>query len=419
MQQKSLALISLGCAKNLVDAERMLYKLKESGYRIVPEAEGADVVVINTCGFIEASKQESIETILEIINLKNENKVKKIIVSGCLAQRYKEQIAEEFPEVDDVVTLEELPLTGRRILGTAPYTAYLKIAEGCSNRCSYCAIPLIRGDFRSVPFADVIDEAKELVRGGVTELNVIAQDTTKYGIDLYGEYKLPDLLKDICRISGLNWVRLLYCYPDRITDELLLTIKNEPKICNYIDIPVQHCNGEILSKMNRTGDKNSLTELFAKVRSMLPDVVLRTTLISGFPTETDEQFEEVCHFVKEVKFDRLGVFAYSREEDTPAFSMPQVDEDLRQRRADIIMQIQSDISQKINDRYIDKTLKVLYEGYDDIAKVHYGRFYGQAPDDIDGKVFFNLNKRVDATFGDFVNVKIYEATEYDLIGDTV
>ena len=356
-----VGMVSLGCPKNQCDAELMLAKIAKAGFKIVNEAGLADVVIINTCGFIQSAKEEAIEEIMEAISRKNDGINKKIIVTGCLAERYQKQMDEEFPEIDavvgiakndDIVEIINSVMLDRRVVtfgdklchnmegdklqSTLPHYAYLRIADGCSNKCSYCAIPLIRGKMRSRKMENIIEEAKKFAENGVKELVIVAQDVTAYGIDLYKKYALPELLKQLCKIDGIKWIRLLYCYPERMTDELIETIKTEDKVLNYIDIPIQHCTKEILRHMYRGGDEQSLRELFAKLRREIPDVVLRTTLITGFPGETEEQFSELAEFVNDIKFERLGCFAYSAEEDTPAAEMPdQVDEGERQRRANI------------------------------------------------------------------------------------
>ena len=371
-----VGMVSLGCSKNLVDSERMLYKLKSRGYQLVTEPGLADVAVVNTCGFIKSAKEEAIETILELGKLKADGTLKKIIITGCLVERYKEETAELFPEADAVIGIGstkdivdvldhvlagekyvrfdpklDAELTGDRILSTLPFFTYLKVAEGCSNCCTYCAIPMIRGKFRSVPIEDVIKEAEFLAANGVTELVVIAQDTSRYGEDLYGESRLPELLRRLCRIDGLKWIRTLYCYPERITDELLETIASEEKLVKYLEIPIQHCDGDILSRMNRWGDEEKLEALFAHIREMVPGVILRTTLITGFPGETEEQFSRLAEFVQRVRFDRLGCFAYSREEGTRSYDFPdQIDEETAAHRADIIMEQQMLISAENNEK---------------------------------------------------------------------
>ncbi len=338
-----VGMISLGCAKNQVDAEMLLYTLKERGFQFVSDPEEADAVIVNTCGFIESAKQESIDEILELGNLKREGKIKAIVVTGCLAERYQDEITKQLYEIDAAVGIGandkiadvvlkalagdkvelfpdklELPLSGGRVQSTPPYTAYLKVAEGCDNCCTYCAIPLIRGRFRSRTMENVLEEARELAAKGVKELNVIAQDTTRYGEDLYGTPQLAKLLKELCKIDGFRWIRVLYCYPDRVTDELIDVMASEDKIVKYIDLPLQHCNGEILRRMNRRGNRDTLTTLLQKIKEKMPDVVLRSTFITGFPGETEEQFEELAEFANDIRFQRLGCFAYSQEEDTSA-----------------------------------------------------------------------------------------------------
>ncbi len=436
-----VGMVSLGCAKNQVDAERMLYKIKEAGYNLVSDAALADIAIINTCGFIESAKQEAIDTILEFAALKKEGRIKKIVITGCLAERYREEAAELIPEADAVVGIgcnddivsvlerinadervqaygdkEKLSLTGDRVQTTLSFYSYLKIAEGCDNRCSYCAIPSIRGSFRSVPMEELIEEAKRLALGGVRELIVVAQDTTRYGIDLYGEYRLPELLTKLCGIEQLKWIRVLYCYPERVTDELLEVMAREDKIVKYMDLPIQHCDGEILRRMNRKGDEQSLKELIGKIRKKIPDITLRTTLITGFPGETEKQFERLAEFVKEVKFDRLGCFAYSAEEGTPAADMDgQIEDDVKQRRADIIMDQQMIVSLKKNKSLVGKTLEIVTEGFDRYGECYFGRSAADAPE-IDGKIFFTAAGKRPIP-GKFVKVKITEMIDYDLIGE--
>lgn len=435
-----VGMVSLGCNKNQVDAERMLFKIKEAGYQLVADAALADIAIINTCGFIESAKQEAIETILEFAELKKEGRIKKIIITGCLAERYKEEVHELIPESDAVVGLGcngdivnvldhvlanetflnfdnklSLPMTGGRIQTTLSFYSYLKVAEGCSNCCTYCAIPSIRGKFRSVPMEELVAEAKDLVGRGVRELNVIAQDTTRYGEDLYGESKLPELLVELCKIDNLKWIRVLYCYPERVTDKLLDVIAKEDKIVKYIELPIQHCDGDILRKMNRPGDEASLRSLIEKIRAKIPGVVIRTTLITGFPTETEEQFNTLAEFVKDVKFDRLGCFPYSEEEGTKAAEMDgQIDEEVRKHRADIIMEQQQIIMAQKNSEMLDKTVDVVTEGYDRYGECYFGRTYADAPD-IDGKIFFTSQGRKPVP-GKFVKVKITDMLDYDLIG---
>ncbi len=440
---KKLALTSLGCSKNLIDSEQMMGLLEEAGYEIVENEEDAEVIIVNTCTFIESAKMESIECILELAQYKESGTCKYLVVTGCLAQRYKEQVLREIPEVDavigtneyqnivsvleqlggdeeenlfcseEVVLCENLP----RLRTTPPYTAYLKIAEGCDNHCTYCVIPSIRGKYRSRTMEDILAEAESMAKDGVKELVVIAQDTTRYGMDLYGAYRLPELLKSLCGISGIEWVRVHYCYPELVTDELIQTFLDEPKLCNYFDIPIQHCNDRILKRMARRTNKAEIVGLLEKIRKAIPDAVIRTSLIAGFPGETEEEFLELRDFVEEMKFERLGVFAYSREEDTPAYRLKnQVDEEEKLRRQENLMLIQSEISQNYNDSRIGDTVKVLVEGRDEIIKSYYGRTYGDSIE-IDGKVFFKANAVLEE--GSFVDVKIEQALEYDLFGTMV
>ncbi len=437
-----VGMVSLGCSKNLVDSERMLAKLRKKGYELVTEPGLADIAVVNTCGFIQSAKEEAIETILELGALKKDGTLKKIIVTGCLTERYRQEAAELFPEADAVVGIGnnkdivdilehvlagervvdfapklDLELTGERIISTMPFFAYLKIAEGCSNCCSYCAIPQIRGKFRSVPMEDVLAEARWLAENGVTEVVVIAQDTTRYGEDLYGESKLPELLKKIAEIDGIRWIRVLYCYPERITDELLDIIADEEKIVKYLDIPIQHCNGEILSRMNRWGSEAELEALFAKIREKVPGIILRTTLITGFPGETEEQFTELAEFVKRIRFDRLGCFAYSREEGTKASEFPeQIDRETAERRADNIMEQQLLISAENNEKLLGTEQIAVIEGFDRFAECYFGRTAADAPD-IDGKVFFTSEEKLSS--GDYVTIKITDTLDYDLIGEVI
>lgn len=437
-----VGMVSLGCSKNLVDSERMLYKLKSRGYQLVTEPGLADVAVVNTCGFIQSAKEEAIETILELGKLKEDGSLKKIIITGCLTERYKEEAAELFPEADAVIGIGnnkdivdvldhvlagekyvnfapklDAELTGERIISTLPFFTYLKAAEGCSNCCTYCAIPMIRGKFRSVPMEELIKEAEFLAENGVTELVVIAQDTSRYGEDIYGESKLPELLRRLCRIDSLKWIRTLYCYPERITDELLETIAGEEKLVKYLEIPIQHCDGDILSRMNRWGDEEKLEALFTHIREKVPGIILRTTLITGFPGETEEQFERLAEFVKRVRFDRLGCFAYSREEGTKSYDFPdQIDEETAARRADIIMEQQMLISAENNEKLMGCELEAVVEGFDRFGECWFGRTAIDAPD-IDGKVFFTSEKPLE--IGEYVKIKITEALDYDLIGEVI
>ena len=437
-----ISMVSLGCPKNQVDAEQMLYSLKQAGYEIgVPEAE-ADAIIINTCGFIEDAKSEAIENILEAAQYKRDGKCKAVIVTGCLAERYQDDVTAEIPEADVCVGIgsngniaeivknavegkaqnsygakENLDLNGKRILGGWPYTAYLKVGDGCDNCCTYCAIPKIRGRMRSRTIEDCVAEAKELAQGGVRELIVVAQDTTAYGTDIYGESKLCELLRELCKIDGIEWIRTLYTYPERITDELLELIASEEKLVKYLDIPIQHACGEILKRMNRRGDSQSLLALVNKIRDTVPNVTLRTTLITGFPGETEEQYEELHNFVSTARFDRLGCFTYSAEEGTSAAEFPnQVDEQTKQDRAEHIMETQLDIASACNEAKIGTVQKVLIEGWDDYIKCYYGRSEADAPD-IDGKVFFMAKEQL--LIGDFVNVQINDILEYDLLGEQI
>lgn len=436
-----IGLISLGCPKNQVDAERMLALIDEAGHTIVDYVDGCDVVIINTCGFIDDAKKEAIENILDTVELKNEGIVRKIIVTGCLAQRHKEEIAKEIPEVDAVIGIgangkildvidevmsntdlvesfppqSDLPLDGQRILTTPEHWAYLKIADGCSNRCTYCTIPSIRGDMRSRKIENIIDEAKQLAEVGVKELIVIAQDTTSYGLDLYGELKLPELLDELCEIDGIEWIRLLYCYPDRITDELIATIKNQEKIVNYIDLPLQHANDRILKAMNRRGTSEDIRKTIEKLRKEIPDVVIRTTFIVGFPGEDDEAFEDLATFVNEIEFDRLGCFSFSPQEGTPAYDMDdQLEDDVKLNRGDIIMQDQFAIMEEKNNAKIGKTYKTIVEEYDSYTDSYIGRTYMDAPE-IDSVVKFTSTKNLE--IGDFADVRIFDFDEYDLLGE--
>lgn len=436
-----VGIISLGCAKNRVDAEMLLYRIRNAGYKLCEDVAMADVAIINTCGFIESAKQESIEEILELSELKKEGKIKAIIVTGCLAERYKEEVMKEIPEADAVVgiganddivkIIDEvlqgkkqqcfpdkllLPLEGGRIQSTPYYYAYLKIAEGCDNHCTYCAIPMIRGKFRSRKMEDIIAEAKHLAENDVKELVVVAQDTSLYGKDIYGELMLAKLLKKLCEIDGIRWIRVLYCYPDKITDELLQVMAEEEKIVKYLDLPLQHCNGRVLKTMNRKGNKEELVELIAKIREKVPGIVLRTTFIAGFPTETEEEFAELENFAKEVRFERVGCFAYSQEENTPAAKLePQIPEDVKERRAEIIMENQQEIMEEFCQKLDGKTIEVLVEGYDQYAECFFGRSAWDAPE-VDGSVFFTVTGRKPAP-GEFVKVKIDDFLNCDPIGE--
>lgn len=437
---KKVSLASLGCSKNLVDAEHMLGILSEHGFEIVENEEDADVIIVNTCTFIESAKNESIECILELSQYKNNGSCKALIVTGCMAQRYKEQILSEMPEVDAVIGTNEYDKIADviaeldndktdilwcgagcpdeqnmpRIRTTPSYTAYLKIAEGCDNHCTYCVIPSIRGRYKSRKIEDIVSEAEKLVSDGVRELVVIAQDTTAYGKDIYGEFCLPKLLKKLCSIEKAEWVRVHYCYPELMTDELIDVFKTEPKLCNYFDIPIQHCSDKILKRMGRRTNKAQIIGLIDKIRREIPNAAIRTSLIAGFPGESESDFEELCDFVREVRFERLGVFAYSREEDTPAYGFDnQIDEDEKERRRDLIMMIQSEIAEEQNAKKINSVVRVLVEGKDEIIKSFYGRTYADS-EEIDGKVFFKSDRN--PLPGEFVNVKVEQTMEYDLFG---
>lgn len=436
-----VGMVSLGCSKNQVDAEILLALMVNNGYEICADAQQCDVVIINTCGFIEDAKRESIETIFEFAQLKNQGQVKVLVVTGCLAERYRDQLVSEIPEADVVLGIgsntqiaqavqkaldgqrvsafgdkADLPLNGdRRVLSTANYSAYLKIAEGCDNRCSFCAIPLIRGGFRSRRMEDILEEARGLAASGVKELNLVAQDTTRYGQDLYGEYSLDKLLTELCKIDGFHWIRVLYGYPDRVTDSLLEVMAREPKVVKYIDLPLQHASGRVLKEMNRNGNFDSLCALMQRIRSKVPGVVLRTTLIAGFPGETEEDFEQLCEFVRAVRFERLGCFAYSQEEDTPAGEREdQVDPQVRMHRADLVMEEQMDIAFQMGKELVGKKLEVLVEGYDDEQQMYYGRSYMDAPD-IDTRTSF-VTEQEEVQVGDFVWVEVLDSVGYDLIG---
>lgn len=435
-----VGMISLGCPKNQVDGEVLLAKLADAGFKIVNTIEDSDIMIVNTCGFIEAAKTEAIETILEVAEYKNAGIISAIVVTGCLAERYKDDVLSELPEVDAVVGIGAnsdivkvcqkalcgistanfpnkcyLPLNEKRMLSTPPHWAYLKIAEGCDNRCAFCAIPGIRGKFRSRPMDEVIAEAKTLAAKGIKEVILIAQDTTKYGQDIYGEYKLAALLKELVKIDGIDWIRLYYCYPQRITDELIEVIRDNEKICSYIDVPLQHSDANVLRNMRRVGTGEDYKALIAKMRKEIPDLALRTTLMVGFPGETDEQFENLCAFIKDVKFDRMGCFAFSPEEDTPAYDMDnQLDDDVKNHRQEILMDLQYGISESLNKSRVGKTYKVIVDSVKDNVCV--GRSYMDSPE-IDTGITFSSTP--DIKIGDFVNVKITDVDGYDLVGEIV
>lgn len=438
-----VAMVCLGCPKNRVDAEIMLASLKNGGFELTANEDEAEVIIINTCGFIADAKQESIDAILDCAAHKqNGGKLKVLAVTGCLAERYRDELTKELPEVDiciglgknkDIVELikgalngkcencygekTDLPLNGERLLSEVPYSACIKIAEGCNNRCAFCAIPKIRGKYRSRTLEDVLAEAKTLAKNGVTELTVIAQDTTCWGMDIYKKPSLHILLDALAEIKEFKWIRVLYAYPDKITDELLSVMNKHQNIAKYLDIPIQHCSKNVLRAMNRPMDKESLTALIEKIRKKVPGITIRTTVMAGFFGETEQDFTELCEFIKEIKFDRLGCFAFSPEEDTPAMDLPHTpDSQTAQDRCDIIMRTQSGIAEELCEQKIGSTKTVLTEGYDSYIKMYFGRTEADAPD-IDTKVFFTADKKLNA--GDYINVKITDCYEYDLIGEIV
>lgn len=437
-----IALESLGCSKNLMDAEIMTGILKEKGYEFVEEFDEADIIIVNTCGFIRDAKQESIDTIVELSQLKEVGKLKYLIVTGCLAQRYADELLEEIPEIDAIVGTgnfmniseiidrleseknvteigniefafdETLP----RYVSTPEHMAYLKIGEGCSNHCTYCIIPKLRGKYRSRKIEDIVEEAKTLAAEGVKELVVIAQDTTRYGEDLYGEAKLAELLEELAGIKGIKWIRIMYSYPESITEKLIDAIAAHDNICSYFDMPIQHASNRVLKRMNRRTSKEDIRSKVEMIRSKIPDAVIRTTVIVGFPGETEEDLEELIDFMKEIKFDRLGAFAYSREEDTPADRMDgHMDEEIKEERRDRVMMVQQAISEEINQKREDKVFEVLIEEEAEDG-VYVGRTQGDA-EEIDSVVYVNSDEELE--IGSFVNVYITEAMEYDLIGDVV
>ncbi len=435
-----IGFVSLGCPKNQLDTEVMLHHLLEAGYEITPDETEADIIVINTCAFIEAAKKEAIDNILDIAWFKENKDLKGIIVTGCMTERYREAVLEEFPEVDAVLGVgsihkiveavkyvekkgrgyssfldkDTVELGGDRVLTTPAHWTYLKIAEGCDNRCTYCAIPDIRGKFRSRPMEDVVKEAVGLEELGAKEIIVVAQDTTRYGLDLYGEYSLSKLLEELLKATKTARFRLLYCYPDKITDELCDVIAQNERVIKYIDIPIQHVVGKILKRMNRHGGEEAVRSAVKKLRERIPGITLRSTVIVGFPGETEEDFEALCEFIKEAEFDRLGAFPYSPEEGTPAAEFEgQIDEQVKLDRADIIMQTQYSIMEKKNNAMIGKTLRVLVEDFDPVSEMHFGRGDADAPE-IDGKVYFSARRRIAP--GSIVSVKIEDMLDYDLCG---
>lgn len=437
-----IGFISLGCSKNLVDTEVMLYNLHSAGFEITPNEEEAEIIIVNTCGFIESAKQESIDNILDAAELKKWGKCRHVIATGCLVERYRDEVMSELPEIDAIVGVgsladiadacravmrgekyssfrdkENSPLGGDRIVTTEPHTAYLKIAEGCDNRCTYCAIPLIRGRLRSRPIEDIVAEARDLEAMGVKEINLIAQDTTRYGLDLYGEYSLARLVRALTEGTAIPWIRLLYCYPDKITDELVRELRDNDRLLKYMDVPIQHISDSVLARMNRHGDGATVRDAIARLRESVPGITLRTTAMVGFPGETEEDFEELCEFVKEAKFDRFGAFAFSPEEGTAAAVMEgQIDEQTKQDRYDILMQTQLTVIEEKNAQKIGKTVSVLCDGYDTVAEIYYGRSEADAPD-VDGKVYFKSPRKINT--GAFVDVKITEALDYDLVGEVL
>ena len=437
----NILFISLGCDKNLADSETMLGMLASRGYQIVDEEEKADVIIVNTCCFIHDAMEESIETILQMAEYKKSGSLKALVVTGCMAERYREEITKEIPEVDAVLgtasyghildavdealkghsylmmePLDTLPLIEtHRLVTTGGHYAYLKIAEGCDKHCTYCIIPKLRGNFRSVPMDHLIKEAEQLAADGVKELILVAQETTLYGKDLYGEKKLPELLHKLCQISGIRWIRILYCYPEEITEELIQTMKEEPKICHYLDLPIQHASDGILKRMGRRTSKEELVHIISRLREEIPDITLRTTLITGFPGETQEQHEELMDFVDEMEFDRLGVFTYSPEEGTPAASMPdQIEESIKEDRRAELMELQQEIAFEQAENMIGKEVLVMIEGKVADENAYVGRTYKDAPN-VDGLIFVNTDAELMS--GDFAKVKVTGACEYDLIGE--
>ncbi|MFA7076140.1 MAG: 30S ribosomal protein S12 methylthiotransferase RimO [Candidatus Izemoplasmatales bacterium] len=430
-----IGFISLGCAKNLVDSEMILAMLENAGCEIIQDPSEADVIFVNTCGFIEPAKKESLETIEEMHSYG-----KKLIVTGCYAERYKEKLLKEMPYIDRIITLSDYPKIHlilneifnkdglrfmalkyeNRLLATSEFSPYVKISEGCNNNCTYCAIPLIRGKFRSRPFDEVLKECEKLIKNGAKEINLISQDTTRFGSDLNKEKKslLPELLNEISKISGVKMIRILYLYPDEITDELIMTVKNNPLVVPYFDIPIQHISSLVLKRMNRRGDENDIRNLFKKIRELIPNAIIRTTYIVGFPGESADDFEKLYNFTEEFKFDRLGVFTYSKEEDTAAYDFPdEISETVKQERLERIMKLQKRISRQKNKSLIGDIHKTLIENYDPETLFYYGRSYAYAPDDIDGMIVFQSDKELN--IGEYVDVKISSFYGYDLIGDFI
>lgn len=437
-----VGIVSLGCAKNQVDAEMLLAKLNKDEFEISQDVALCDAAIINTCAFIEPAKQESIEEILELAKLKDEGQIKCLVVTGCLAERYKEEVMKQLPEIDACIGIgandkiaeiirkalvgekqevfppkENLSLEGDRIQSTPRHYAYLKIADGCDNHCTYCAIPMIRGKYRSRTIENLVKEAKWLSEGGVKELILIAQDTSYYGTDIYGKCELPKLLRELCKVDGIKWIRVLYCYPERITDELIDTIAREDKIVKYLDLPLQHCDKDILKVMNRKGSYEELTALIKKLRERIPHITLRSTFITGFPGESEKQFELLSRFVDEVKFNRMGCFPYSQEENTPAAKLKnQIDEDIKQKRAEIIFEQQQAIMEEYAEKSVGKEVEVLVEGFDRYAECYFGRTQGDCPE-VDGNIFFTAD--VKPAVGSFVNVKITDWLGIDPVGEMI
>lgn len=435
-----VGMVSLGCSKNQVDGEIMLSLIQRDGYELCGDAEQCDVVIINTCAFIEDAKRESIENILEFCELKRQGVIKAVVVTGCLAERYQQELVTEIPEADvilgigrntDIVNAidqalqgervvefapkDELVMDAERVLTNAPYYAYIKLADGCDNRCTYCAIPNIRGRFRSRKMENILEEVRRFAAQGVTEMNLVAQDTTRYGEDIYGKLMLPELIREVCKVDGVHWVRILYCYPQRVTDELLGVMASEPKVVKYMDVPVQHASGRILKAMNRRDDYDYLKNLMQKIREKIPGVVLRTTFITGFPGETEEDFAEMTRLVKEVKFERVGCFTYSPEDGTPAYSMPeQIDEETKRRRADIVMSEQLAIAEEFARSWIGRELEVVVEGLNEETGIYYGRSYMDAPD-IDTRVYFDSPYEHET--GEYVMVTVTGSQGYDLVAE--
>jgi len=438
---KNVLFVSLGCDKNLVDSEKMLGLLNEAGYRVAQEESEADAIVVNTCCFIHDAKEESIQTILEMAEYKKTGRLKALVVTGCLAQRYQQEIIDEIPEVDAVLgtasydkiaeaidealdghtemyleDIDRLPqVSSKRLVTTGGHYAYLKIAEGCDKHCTYCIIPKVRGNYRSVPMEQLLKEAKELAEGGVKELILVAQETTVYGQDIYGEKSLHRLLRELCKIDGIQWIRLLYCYPEEIDANLIRVMKEEPKICHYLDLPIQHASDAILKKMGRRTSKAQLVDTIRTLREEIPDITLRTTLITGFPGETEEQHQELVAFVDEMEFDRLGVFTYSPEENTPAAEMPdQIPEEVKEDRQAELMELQQEIAFDLAEDMIDREVLVMIEGKVADENAYVGRTYRDAPN-VDGLIFINTDEELMS--GDFAKVKVTGAMEYDLIGE--